>query len=77
MHLHLKCLPELYVSSTFNVLLFTEAQQQLRTATSQLTGQQSKDSLGEFLKPTLSMLNYTSEVYLHFHHLKMQIEGNI
>lgn len=77
LHLHLKCLPELYVSSTFNVLLFIEAQQQLRTAPSQLTGQQSKDSLGEFWKPALSMLNYASEVYLHFHPLKMQIEGNI
>lgn len=72
LHLHLKCLPELYVS-IFNVLLLIEAQQQLRTA----PPQQRTDNLGEFLKPVLSMLNCVSEVYLHFHPLKTQIEGNI
>lgn len=76
LHRHLKCLPELYVS-TYNVLLLTEAQQQLRTPPPQLTGQQRTDNLGEFLKPVLSMVNYASEVYLHFHPLKTQIEGNI
>lgn len=68
---------DLYVSSTFNALLLMEAQQQLRTAPPQLTAQQRTDNLGEFLKPVLSMLNYASEVYLHFHSLKTQIEGNI
>lgn len=76
LHLHLKCLPALYVS-TFNVLLLTDALQQLRTAPPQLTGQQRTDNLGEFLKPVLSTLNYASEVYLHFHHLKTQTGGNI
>lgn len=65
------------VCQHLNVLLITEAQQQLRTAPPQLTGQQRTDNLGEFLKPVLSMLNYASEVYLHFHPLKMQTEGNI
>lgn len=76
-HLHLKYLPELYASSTFNALPLMESQQQLRTAPPQLTAQERTDNLEEFLKPVLSMLNYASEVYLHFHSLKTQIEGNI
>lgn len=72
LHLHLKCLP-VYVSSTFNVLLLMEAQDS--TTSADCT---AKDRhLGEFLQPVLSMLNYASKVYLHFHPLKMQIVGNI
>nr|XP_005495566.1 reactive oxygen species modulator 1 isoform X1 [Zonotrichia albicollis] len=62
---------------TFGTFMAIDAQQQLRTAPPQLTGQQRTDNLGEFLKPVLSTLNYASEVYLHFHPLKTQTEGNI